>query len=106
MYWNLPSGDTRLVVLGRDIKYISRSLSHLLYSGHGLKSICFIKLHSSPQPLIESSSLYSRVFNIWETNDSDVDINDDEEPLSTFDRLMKGFLLTKPTCRKSREPIL
>ena len=40
--------------------------------------------------------------NTWETDDSDVDINDDEEPLSTFDRLIKGFLLTKPT--KSREP--
>jgi hypothetical protein len=31
MYWNLPGGDTRLAVLGRDIKYISRLLSHLLY---------------------------------------------------------------------------
>jgi hypothetical protein len=32
MYWKLPDGDTQLAVLGRDIKYISRSLSHLLYS--------------------------------------------------------------------------
>jgi hypothetical protein len=34
MYWNLLGGDTRLAVLGRDVKYISRSfpMSHLLYS--------------------------------------------------------------------------
>jgi hypothetical protein len=42
----------------------------------------------------------------WETDDPDVYIDDDEEPLSTFDGLKKGFLLEKPTCRKSREPTL
>jgi hypothetical protein len=41
MYRNLPDGDTRLVVLGRDIKYISRLLSHWYIVGHGLKSMCF-----------------------------------------------------------------
>jgi hypothetical protein len=40
----------------------------------------------------------------WKTDDPNVYINDDEEPLSTFDGLKKGFLLAKPTCRKSREP--
>jgi hypothetical protein len=39
----------------------------------------------------------------WETDDLDVDIDDIEEPLSTFDGLMKGFLLAKPSDRKSRE---
>jgi hypothetical protein len=46
----------------------------------------------------------SAMDNTWETDDSDVDINDDEESPSTFDGLIKGFLLTKSTCRKSREP--
>jgi hypothetical protein len=40
----------------------------------------------------------------WETDDPDVDIDDDEEPLSTFDGLVKGFLLAKQTDHKSREP--
>jgi hypothetical protein len=46
----------------------------------------------------------SAIDDAWETDDPDVYINDDEEPLSTFDGLKKGFLLAKPTCRKSREP--
>jgi hypothetical protein len=39
--WRYSAGSTRLAVLGRDIKYISRSLSHCYFVGHGLKSVCF-----------------------------------------------------------------
>jgi len=39
----------------------------------------------------------------WDTEDSDIDIDNNEEPPSTFDGLTKGFLLAKPTCR-NREP--
>jgi hypothetical protein len=48
----------------------------------------------------------SAIDNAWETNDPDVYIDDNEESLSIFDELKKGFLLTKPIYRKSREPIL
>jgi hypothetical protein len=40
----------------------------------------------------------------WETDDPDIDIDDDEESLSTFDGLVKGFLLAKPSGRNSRKP--
>jgi hypothetical protein len=43
--------------------------------------------------------------NAWDTEDSDIDVDNNEELLSTFDRLTKGFLLAKPTYR-NREPIL
>jgi hypothetical protein len=47
----------------------------------------------------------STIDNAWDTEDSDIDIDNNEEPSSTFDRLTKGFLLTKSTYR-NREPIL
>jgi hypothetical protein len=39
----------------------------------------------------------------WETDESDTNI-DEEEPLSTFEGLAKGFLLAKPPDRKNRKP--
>jgi hypothetical protein len=41
----------------------------------------------------------------WETDDPDVDIDDIEGPLSTFDGLVEGFLLAKPSDRNSCEAL-
>jgi hypothetical protein len=40
----------------------------------------------------------------WISDDSDIEIDEADPPLSVFDGLKKGFLLEKPSKRKSRAP--
>jgi hypothetical protein len=40
----------------------------------------------------------------WKIDDPDANIDDTEEPLSIFDGLRKGFLLSKPFDEKNRDP--
>jgi hypothetical protein len=75
----------------------------IILSTHPL--VALISTYQRPLRARFYVEIRSAIDDAWDTEDSDIDIDNNEEPLSTFDKLIKDFLLTKPIYR-NREPIL